>query len=349
MNYFKLYNSCKVVKGACNCMIYDLDRVGNSNLIPDSLYIILTEFSERSIKEIKLIYENKFDIEIDEYFSFLLENEYIFMCTKTELSNFPTLDFKWNTPNKLTNAILDYDGTVPITDYYNFVKELSSLNCKAIEIRSFIGLTLKDLEKFLNLFELTSIQSIELVSKFVFMLEDKILISIQKRHPRLNKISLYNAPIDDNNLHINYYQKKLHITSDCGEINPDYFSIEIDTFSEAQSCNTCLNKKISVDGKGLIKVCPSMKVSYGSINETSLVDVINNSKIKELWSIKKDDVEICKDCEYRYCCTDCRVFTDNPNYKYSRPSKCRYNPYIGLWENEEGYIEVNKWLKQNKR
>ncbi|PCI96530.1 MAG: hypothetical protein COB15_09770 [Flavobacteriales bacterium] len=26
-----------------------------------------------------------------------------------------------------------------------------------------------------------------------------------------------------------------------------------------------------------------------------------------------EKIEICKDCEYRYCCTDCRVFTDDRN------------------------------------
>jgi hypothetical protein len=32
---------------------------------------------------------------------------------------------------------------------------------------------------------------------------------------------------------------------------------------------------------------------------------------KRIRSIIKDEVEICKDCEYGYCCFDCRVLVKN--------------------------------------
>ena len=92
-----------------------------------------------------------------------------------------------------------------------------------------------------------------------------------------------------------------------------------------------------------------MQKSYGSIQDTEINQVLEDGKIQDLWKINKDEIHICKDCEYRYCCTDCRVFIDDSEDIYSRPSKCKYNPYQGLWEGQENYIEVLEWLDQNPK
>ena len=68
MNYFKIFNSCRIVKGAANALIYDLDRPSNSSKIPLSLYEILNEHNTKPISEIKSFYKNKFNNVIDEYF-----------------------------------------------------------------------------------------------------------------------------------------------------------------------------------------------------------------------------------------------------------------------------------------
>ncbi len=66
----------------------------------------------------------------------------------------------------------------------------------------------------------------------------------------------------------------------------------------------------------------------------SLQEVVKNeSSFKQYWSIKKDQIDTCKVCEFRYMCTDCRVFIENSDDLYSKPSKCNYNPYTGIWEN----------------
>jgi len=53
---------------------------------------------------------------------------------------------------------------------------------------------------------------------------------------------------------------------------------------------------------------------------------------KDLWSINKDQIEVCKDCEFRYVCTDCRAFITDPDNRYSKPSTCTYDPYTAQWE-----------------
>ncbi len=118
----------------------------------------------------------------------------------------------------------------------------------------------------------------------------------------------------------------------CGVIHHTYFSPNIETFTESQHHNTCLNRKISIDANGEIKNCPSMAKSYGNIKDTKLVDVVNNPDFQKVWHIKKDEITKCKDCEFRHICTDCRAYIDDPQDMYSAPLKCGYDPYTCKWE-----------------
>jgi SPASM domain peptide maturase of grasp-with-spasm system len=109
--------------------------------------------------------------------------------------------------------------------------------------------------------------------------------------------------------------------------------VNIELFTEAQKHNTCLNKKLSLDINGEIRICPSMKKSYGNIKDTLLKNLISNTEIKKVWGIDKNQIEVCKDCEFRYICTDCRAFLAEPENRYSKPLKCNYNPYKSEWVN----------------
>jgi SPASM domain peptide maturase of grasp-with-spasm system len=112
----------------------------------------------------------------------------------------------------------------------------------------------------------------------------------------------------------------------------NYFSINLKTFSESLNYNSCLNRKISIDKEGNIKNCPSMQKNYGCITNTSLSEVIDIQDFRRVWSIKKDDINTCKGCEFRYVCTDCRAYIENPENENSKPLKCGYNPSTNEWE-----------------
>jgi SPASM domain peptide maturase of grasp-with-spasm system len=75
-----------------------------------------------------------------------------------------------------------------------------------------------------------------------------------------------------------------------------------------------------------------MAKSYGNIKDTKLIDVVNNPEFQKLWYIHKDQISVCKDCEFRHICTDCRAYLENPKDVYSKPLKCGYNPYTCEWE-----------------
>ncbi|GHT72873.1 hypothetical protein AGMMS50262_02860 [Bacteroidia bacterium] len=75
--------------------------------------------------------------------------------------------------------------------------------------------------------------------------------------------------------------------------------------------------------------------TFGHINKVKLKSVVESAEFQCLWTIKKDEITVCKDCEYRYICTDCRAFIKDPSDIYSQPAKCTYNPYIAKWEGED--------------
>ena len=75
-----------------------------------------------------------------------------------------------------------------------------------------------------------------------------------------------------------------------------------------------------------------MKESFGNIKDTTLKEALNKKGFKKLWNINKDKIKVCQDCEFRYICTDCRAYIENPEDIYSKPLKCGYNPYTAEWE-----------------
>lgn len=138
------------------------------------------------------------------------------------------------------------------------------------------------------------------------------------------------------------YIKKVMDYKYCGNIRQDMFVVNQPFFIEAHICNTCLNRKISIDRQGVVKNCPLMEQNFGNIKDYSVREIVDIPGFQDLWTISKDKIDVCKDCEYRYVCTDCRCIIKDRNNIYSQPAKCKYNPYIGRWENDNGYVPVEE-------
>lgn len=71
-----------------------------------------------------------------------------------------------------------------------------------------------------------------------------------------------------------------------------------------------------------------MQKSFGAIRKTALADALANIDFKKLFTIHKDQIDVCKDCQFRYICTDCRAYLDN---LFAKPAKCKYDPYQHIW------------------
>lgn len=333
---FILFADCIPVKGYGRSIICDTKN-NNYHIIPNGLYDILDLYNGKKVEEIKNDYEHQYDEIIDEYFQFLKDNRLIFFNSNPEL--FPKMSTVWITPSIITNVIIDYDEN--FHDFENLITQFDKLKCSYIQLRFYKKISLDYINSIVKTLEKTKsrIVSIDFILPFYenFNLEElNILLS---ENTRIHSIIIYNSPYDKSNKPLNQkmgyvmlVKRNIINEKHCGLINDEYFYSNIKLFSESQHYNTCLNKKISIDKDGNIKNCPSMAQSFGNIKETTLEEALNHPDFKKYWNITKDQIEVCKDCEFRHICTDCRAYIEDPDNQYSKPLKCGYNPYTNVWE-----------------
>lgn len=330
---FSLFACCIPVKGARRSVICDLQR-NSFRFIPNDLFKILVEHRGRTLSDIKAAYNNECDAEIDEYFDFLISEEFGFWCQDPD--NFPPLDLSWEPPERISNAIIDIDAESE-HDLNKIFEELDDLGCKALEVRFFCACKASDLRKVLEYTRFGRLRSIHLLAGYTDDLRERALEELGTEFPRVSSFVIHSAPevrrvdLEGIGVTVHYRTEIIDSPACCGKVHPGYFIVNIETFAEAQKHNTCLNRKIAVDVRGDIRNCPSLPKTFGNSRQVSLHSALAQRDFKELWLINKDSVEVCKDCEFRYICTDCRAYLVDKDDQLSKPRKCNYDPYTAEW------------------
>ncbi len=79
---------------------------------------------------------------------------------------------------------------------------------------------------------------------------------------------------------------------------------------------------------------PSSRI--GNVQDSLLQKIVAGQKLEVVWKSTKDNVLVCRDCEYRYVCFDCRPMSEGVNqgrgeYLSAPYPRCTYNPYTGEW------------------
>lgn len=324
---FMLYASCIPVKGAKRSIICDLEKEEYST-IPNTVYELLKKYEGKTISLIKSDYPENKEV-IDSYFNFLNQEEYIFFTETPEL--FPKLNMTWQEPTKITNAIIDFDSDSRFK-IENVIDQLINIRCSHIQIRVFCEKDFDFYKQIISKYNTARIYSFELIIKYHTSITVNNLTELIQNNDTCLSFVVHSSPnveISKNN--VIFTKKIINSEEHCGIISSNFFAINIKAFTEAYTYNSCLNGKISVNSKGEIKNCPSLKTVYGHIHNTNLDEVIDQKVFNEKFRINKDQIEICKDCEFRYICSDCRAYTQGENNLYSKPLKCNYDPYNAVW------------------
>jgi len=308
-------------------------------LIPTALYNILSE--QNTGFTIQAILDRYSDGDaqnrkiILDYFDRLFKAD---LLTFTDFAEYyARIDTAWDYPGEISNAIIDVDRqTGQVTSY---VEQLTQLGCRYVQIRFFSKLSLPLLKQILMELETSIVESIEIFAPYETDGMLRGLIQLMKKHYRIRTFSLFNAPqnmvkysrtVGFGQIVTVKTEVKGHLS--CGVVSHHYFITNISTYTESLAHNSCLNRKISIDVDGNIKNCPSMSQSFGNIRDTTLREALDHPDFKKYWNVTKDQIAVCKDCEFRYICTDCRAYLENPEDMYSKPLKCGYNPYTCEWE-----------------
>lgn len=332
--YYCLYANCIPVKGFSRSIIMDTQR-NEWFHIPNDLYKIL--INKNRIRDLLKEFQNEREI-IQEYFNFLLSHDLIFFTDHPE--RFPEFILSDGGPELINNAIID-SNKLSNHNYDDIFSQLDLIGCKNVQIRSYSKLSESDIVNIEHAFRYKRVTSVEIITKYNKDISLDRYLSILKKNLRIKSLIIHSTPKTKieviNNTYASYMGNLIYtsqiIDSDvhCGEISKEYFNCNIDSYVISKKYNSCLYKKISIDVSGNIKNCPSMSQDFGSIRNLSLMDVIVKSSFQKKWKINKDQINVCKDCEYRYICSDCRAFLNEDN-ENEKPKKCTYDPYSNLWD-----------------
>ncbi|WP_064966007.1 grasp-with-spasm system SPASM domain peptide maturase [Tenacibaculum ovolyticum] len=329
MIFFSLYGSCDLTSGVSQSCLVDLERATYCS-IPNELYSILNKKINISIEDVEKQYSvSEFEI-IKKYLSFLENNKFIFYHSKQ-------IDLEYLSETSLEVSYELQDLIIDIKSFSKFkaISHKIPSNIETVQLRFFYKVSINSLHKILEFFRVNKNTNIYIILNYNESIVDDDYIDLYRKYKIISRMVIMGAKI---NKHLLLNQiiccKEILITEkQCGKVSEKLFSPNMRTYLSSKSCNSCLNSKISIDINGRIKNCPSMRHDYGSIESTSIEEVLEIEDFKKNWKITKDQIDVCKDCEFRYICTDCRAYLENPKDIFSKPLKCGYDPYTNIWEN----------------
>lgn len=136
--------------------------------------------------------------------------------------------------------------------------------------------------------------------------------------------------------------QKLHIPTNkyvikqCQYTKP-LFSPSREKFYRNQYENSCWNGKLVITETGDVLPCVFDRNNIiGNICRNNLREIIESDEVKRCWFMPFDDIMVCKDCEYRFACKDCRPLAKSVDGSQNgKNPRCKYDPYTGIW-NKEG-------------
>jgi len=110
---------------------------------------------------------------------------------------------------------------------------------------------------------------------------------------------------------------------------------------QAFAYHQCFSTRLYIDVKLNVYPCVmERRICHGSLKNSHLKDVLRS----DIFTFNKDRIEECRECEFRYCCFDCRPNTLTDNIA-AKPWYCSYLPRQGRWQSPEELIQQ---ILQNK-
>lgn len=265
----------------------------------------------------------------------LLREEIVFQLDEDEYQLYSDLNETWDYPALISNAIVEI-GRDNFSLLPKIFEELQALNCFDLSLIISETLALEEYEQLISLFENSTILSIELSTNYYadsfFAKFVETCLRSRKLSGKMTMFNCSDTGFQDTHLKEIRFIDQSYNKTGCGYIKKENFRANMPLFMESKYHNTCLNRKVTIDKNGDIYNCWNIGKCFGNIATKSIIEVLNIPEFKKHWHIRKEDINICKDCEFRNICTDCRAFLNDPADIYSKPLKCGYDPYTNIWE-----------------
>lgn len=103
-------------------------------------------------------------------------------------------------------------------------------------------------------------------------------------------------------------------------------------FEHNQLWNACWAGKLTITAAGDALPCVMGRSErVGNVGQESLAEILAGPRLRALWGLTKDEVAVCRDCEYRYACGDCRPLALAEGDLHGAMPRCTYDPTRGDW------------------
>lgn len=337
MSYFNLFSNILITKGATRVLLSDLQR-NVSELYPLEFYEFIDALKQQSIEDLIDSFDEESREIAREYVDLLVHKEFGFITKKDWDRDFPALSYRHQDYDRISNMFIELKDLAILKI---IKRSIANLEVKHLVIYCREKLSSDDFIHIDKEFDNSPLQSIEVFSPYHNGIDAAFCEHLDLTTERIHSLVFYScpeAPFEQKKgfrFSLNFSGQDLKISS-CGKVDLQYFNTNQPKVLEAMNFNSCLHKKMGIDIDGTIKNCPCMQQGYGNINEKSLEDALAHPDFKKYWNLTKDNIAVCRDCEYRYVCTDCRAYTERSHVREgldtSKPLKCGYDPYTGKWE-----------------
>lgn len=249
---------------------------------------------------------------------------------------------KWDSISNITNAIITINKQNGLDNEKNFNFVLSFLlkvNCKHIVIYFSEYLSVKKIKNKLDKFKQNNIHSVIIICEFhdTYFTDEfgSIIMDLNLN----KKLIVLNSPFEKN------FEDTMHFTKNDIKIKYEKkmseFNANFKIFSESLKYQTYFNRKFYIGIDGEIKNAPECNEIFGYIQDVKKISdleiIINKPNFKTFWFVKKENTDVCKDCEFKNICVDNRIPYKRTKNEWFHKIECNYNPYIAKWEGENGY------------
>lgn len=249
---------------------------------------------------------------------------------------FPPRPFRFDPPAQISNAVLDLGDALPY-DLGALFTELASLGCEHVLIRCARKEPLAFIEEVMCGLTDKPPLFIEWWVLFSDSLAREEVRELCRRHPRITSLLMFGAPDDAEWLrtrsgigNILTLQRTMPLDSE-PQAPPTISELGIDAqlYAESQRAHSFFHRKLAIGQAGEIKNAPATRQSFGFVGQRALREIVATPEFRHLGTIRKDQIEGCRDCAYRYACVDPREPLLTPSGTYRHTTPCPQQPQSG--------------------
>jgi len=271
-----------------------------------------------------------------------LDNQSYQECNTQPSEEETRLNLEWASPSAINNSIICISEENGLSDPINFeflLDSLDSVLCQHLFLRFNEAISIQQISTILNQISLDNIQSLELILPYHEEYYSDEFAELVIYDPKIKQAIITECPFNKS------FEDKLFYFSQAVNfshkpIRGQFYS-NISLYSESLKHHSYFNRKLFIGSDGSIKNAPNSEESFGRIQDLNSPEeikrVIAEPEFQKYWNVHKDQIDVCKDCEFRYMCNDGRILSQRSDGSWFHNEECDYNPYISKWKGESNY------------